>query len=328
MLDLIYTDAGHVEQGVLDGYVLTMTYGNVGNSFEAVFGTQSAPPLCGGCLIYCEGTEYGGIVREGETRTEDGTTRFKGSTWHGVLDEHVIRPPAGQTHLKLDCDANDALRAIVGSIGLEDVFSVPTVPSGIHVNADIRYRKAYAAIVAMLARAGARLAISWQRDHAILSAVPATTWNTMNSSNADFVIRKAFRPKNHLVCLGKGEMLARAVVDVYADEHGGVSRTQSLFGLDEVEDTYVATIDDAGELYEKGAEKLAEMQETDEVDMQSELVDDYAIGDLVTVANLEAGQTASASVTSKTVTIADGVASFSCDVGPISDLTDIGSEME
>ena len=70
------------------------------------------------------------------------------------------------------------------------------------------------------------------------------------------------------------------------------------------------------------------MQETDEVDMQSELVDDYAIGDLVTVANLEAGQTASASVTSKTVTIADGVASFSCDVGPISALTDIGSEME
>lgn len=328
MLDLIYTDENHVEQGVLDGYVLTMTYGNIGNSFEAVFGTKSAPPLVGGCMIYCEGTEYGGIVRDAETRTEDGTTRFKGCTWHGVLDEHVIAPPTGQTHLKLDCDANDALRVIVDAIGLSDVFSVPPGPSGIDVKANIRYRKAYSATVAMLAKVGARLSIAWQRDHAVLSAIPTTTWSTMNSSNADFVIRKAYRPVNHLVCLGKGEMLARVVVDVYADRDGAVSGTQSLTGLEEVVDTYVATTDDAGELYEKGAEKLAELQETDEVEMQSELVDDYAIGDLVTVANLEAGQTASASVTSKTVTIADGVASFSCDVGPASDLTDIGEEME
>lgn len=328
MLDLIYTNQERVEQGVLDGYVLTMTYGCTENNFEAVFGTQSAPALTGGCLVYCEGTEYGGIVRERETRTDDGTSRFIGSTWHGVLDEHVIEPPSGQTHLKLDCDAHEALGIIVASVGLADIFAVSARPSGIHVKADIRYRRAYAAIVAMLAREGAKLTVRWQRDRALLSAEPAALWSSMNSSNANFAIRKNYRPVNHLICLGKGEMLERAIVHVYADDRGNVSRVKRLSGLDEVSDTYVVTTDSADELYAKGADRLAKLQETDEVDMQSELIDDYAIGDFVTAANLEAGQSADAIVTSKTVTIADGIASFSCDVGSTSELTDIGSEME
>lgn len=328
MLDLIYTDAERVEQGVLGGYVLAMTYGSAENSFELVFGTQNTPPLSGGCLVYCEGSEYGGIVRACETRTDDGTSRFTGSTWHGVLDEHIVCPPAGQTHLMLDCDAHDAIRSIIDAIGMADTFAVAGAASGIHVRSEIRYRPAYAAMVAMLAKAGAKLTIRWERERAVLSAEAATTWATMNSSNADFTIRNTFRPVNHLVCLGKGEMLERDVVHVYADEHGAVSKKQSLFGLDEVTGTYVATTEGADELYEKGAENLAELQERDEVETESELVDDYAIGDLVTVANLEAGQTASAMVASKTVTIADGVASFSCDVGSMSALTDIGEEME
>lgn len=328
MLDLIYTDEERVEQGVLDGYVLSMTYGAAENNFELVFGTQSAPPLSGGCLIYCEGSEYGGIVRGCETRTEDGTSRYVGSTWHGVLNEHIVCPPANQTHLKLDCDAHDALRAIIEAIGMTGIFDVAKGASGIRVRAEVRYREAYAAMVAMLAKAGAKLAIRWERDRALLSAEPCAVWSTMNSSNADFTIKKTFRPVNHLVCLGKGEMLERTVVHVYADEHGSISRTKGMFGLDEVMGAHVSTTEDAGELYEEGAESLAELQECDEVDMQSELVDDYAIGDLVTVANLEAGQTASAMVASKTVTIADGMASFSCDVGSTSALTDIGEEME
>lgn len=328
MLDIIYTDAEHVEQGVLSGCIYTSTHGNVENSFEAVFGARNAPDLSNGCFIYCEGTEYGGIVRDLESRTDDGTKRFKGPTWHGVINQRFIEPLPGKTHFIVNCDANDALGQIIDHIGLSDVFKVDSSPAGFNVKAEIRFRRAYDAIIAMLSKAGGKLCVRWQRNYATLSAAKAATWDSMNSSNADFTIRKCLRPPNHLLCLGKGEMLARLVCHVYADENGVISSEQSLFGLDEVMERYVSTEDTLDGLYAEGVEELEKLQGTDEVDMSSELVDDYAVGDLVSVANLEANQSATAVVTSKTVTIADGMASFSCDVGSASDLLGIEEEME
>ena len=155
MYDLIYTNASHVEQGALDGYALTMTFGDVDNDFDCVFGSQNAPPLEGGCLLYAEDTEYGGIVRGKGTSTSDGTTTFSGSTWHGVINEHVLKPPSGQTHLKLRGDAHTALRAVIEACGLGQWFKVAEGDSGIQVSADVRYARAYDAVAAMLAKSRA-----------------------------------------------------------------------------------------------------------------------------------------------------------------------------
>lgn len=326
MYDLIYTDAAQVEQGALDGYALTMTFGDVDNSFDIVFGTPSAPKLAGGCLLFCEGTEYGGIVRSKATKTEDGTTRFLGSTWHGVMNEHIIYPPRGQTHLRLKGDAHEALRTIVAAVGLERWFKVAEGDSGILVDAEIRYKKAYDAACSMLAKSEAKLKVAWMRDRAELSAVPAAVHDAMNSDNADFTINQGFRPVNHLLLLGKGEYLDRAVGELFTDEAGNVSREQHFFGLDEVMDVFEDTNAEIEELYEKGAERLIELQDVDEIDVQSELVDDYDVGDYVTVTNLEADQTATAVVTSKTVTLANGEPTFSCEIGSASALFDLNKD--
>jgi len=55
-------------------------------------------------------------------------------------------------------------------------------------------------------------------------------------------------------------------------------------------------------------------------------VDDYDVGDYVTVTNLEAGQTATAVVTSKTVTLANGEPTFSCEIGSASALFDLNKD--
>lgn len=326
MYDLIYTDPAHKEQGALDGYALTMTFGDVDNNFECVFGTQNAPPLAGGCLMYAEDTEYGGIVRGKETSTTDGTTAFTGSTWHGIMNEHVICPPKGSTHLRLRGDAHDALRLIVETCGLGKWFKVAEGESGIRVSADIRYLAAYDAAVSMLAKAGAKLVIKWRRDRAELSAVEAVNHDQMNSDNANFTIKEGFRPPNHMVLLGTGEMLDRITSEIFIDEEGKVSKNQHYFGLDEVMAKFEDTNADLEELEAKGAEKLIELQDVNEIDVSSELVDDYDVGDYVTVTNLDAGQTATATVTSKTVTLIDGEPTFSCEIGSASALFDLNKE--
>lgn len=323
MYDLIYTDSNHVEKGVLDGYALSMTFGDVDNTFDCVFGAQHAPNLSGGCMLYAEDTEYGGIVRSKSTSTESGTTTFSGSTWHGVINEHVLCPPEGETHLKLRGDAHEALRTVIEAIGLNSWFQVASGDSGIQVSADIRFVPAYDAITAMLARAGAKLIIRWKRDHAELSAAAATNHDSMNSDNADFTIKEGYRPVNHLLLLGTGEMLDRIVSDIYIGADGSVTHTQYYTGLDEVTAKYEDTNAELVELEEKGTDKLIEMQDVNEIDVSSELVDDYDVGDYVTATNLDAGQSATAVVTSKTVTLIDGMPTFSCEIGAVSALYEL-----
>lgn len=326
MYDLIYTDASHKEQGALDGYALTMTFGDVDNSFDCVFGTQNAPPLVGGCLMYAEDTEYGGIVRGKDTSTSDGTTTFRGSTWHGILNEHIISPADGETHVRLRGDAHDALRLVIERCGLGKWFKVAEAASGISVNADIRHLPAYDAIVSTLAKVNAKLVIKWKRDRAELSAVEAVNHDQMNSDNANFTIKEGFRPTNRLILLGTGEMLDRVTSELYIGKDGEVSTTQYYFGLDEVMGKFEDTSAELDKLIEKGREKLIELQDVNEIDVSSELVDDYDVGDYVTVTNLDAGQTATAVVTSKTVTLIDGEPTFSCEIGSASALFDLNKE--
>ena len=326
MFDLIYTDPEGVEQGALDGYALTMTYGDVDNDFDLVFGSQNAPNLTDRCLVYAEDTEYGGIVRGKKTSTSDGTTDFTGDTWHGVMNGHVLCPPSGQTHMRLRGDAHDALRAIVEACGLGQWFTVASGESGITVSADIRYVKAYDAAASMLARSSAKLVIKWKRDHAELSAALAVNHDSMNSDNANFTIEEGYRPPNHIILLGKGEMLDRIVAELFMDGDGEVSQTQYYYGIDEVTVVFEDTNAELADLLAKGAEKLLEMQDVNDIDVSSELVDDYDVGDYVTVTNLEAGQSATATVTSKTVTLIDGVPTFSCEIGSASALFDLNEE--
>lgn len=328
MYDLIYTNAEMVEQGALDGYVLTMTYGDTDNDFDCVFGTKTAPPLTGGCLIFVEGTEYGGIVRYKDTSTKDGTTTYRGSTWHGVMNEHYLYPPQGQTHLKVAGDAHEALRAIIANAGLEKWFKVADGDSGISVQGEFRYAKAYDSIASMLARYSAKLKIAWRRNYAELSVVEAHEWATMNEDNAQFTIKQGYRPPNHMLLLGKGEMLDRDIGDLYMDSDGNVTTEKHFFGVDEVMCVYEDTNSEGEELRAKGAKKLLELQNTDDIDVSSELVDDYDVGDYVTVANLDADQKATAVVSCKTVTLEDGEPTFSCEIGSASALFDLTAREE
>ena len=111
--DLTYTDASWTELGVVTEYELDMAWGIDENDFEL-----SAPGASGiepGSRVFVPGTEYGGVVSvlcPARTRYGD-TIAYKGRTWHGILDDHVIFPPSGRSHLAVSGDANAVLRQLV-----------------------------------------------------------------------------------------------------------------------------------------------------------------------------------------------------------------------
>ena len=225
-MDLNYTDANRVDQGVLEAYTLDMAYGADENSFECA--VDSGDHCCTArSLIYAEGEEYGGIVDSVAVDTESETITYKGRTWHGILEGKAICPEQGQDHLVLNGDANAVLGRLIGMIGLSDLFEASAQQSGITIR-DYqvpRYVYAYSGIRSMLREFGGKLHIKWTGSKVQLSALPEMDYSQdeeFDASQTNFVLEQKYRPLNHVICLGQGNLSDRAVIHIFCDANGGI----------------------------------------------------------------------------------------------------------
>jgi hypothetical protein len=326
MEQLIYTDANRIDQGVLNNATLDLEYGRdeseQANTFEVSIDRNSKIRLEDKALVYIEGTEYGGKITGIGTNTTEDVITYKGMTWHGLLNAHVLGPDNGQDYLVLTGEAHAIIRSLIERMNLQDTFTSPMTSSGITVDYQVRYEYGYFAILAMLNASSAKLKMTFDGGMMVLSAEPIADYSDsdeLDTTQIELEIDKDYLPVNHLVCLGEGELKNRIVLHFYADANGNVSTTQSLFGADENTLIYDYTNADSNELNEKGQEKLKELQNCDtvKVDIPEGRVLD--IGDLVGAIDPITGIYVATEVTYKTVTISsNGLASIAYKVGDTS----------
>lgn len=326
MEQLIYTDANRIDQGVLGNATLDLEYGrdesDQANTFEVSIDRNSKIRLEDKALVYIEGTEYGGKITGIGTNTGEDVITYKGMTWHGLLNAHVLGPDSGQDYLVLSGEAHTVIRSLIERMNLQDIFTAPMTSSGININYQVRYEYGYFTILAMLAASSAKLKMTYDNGMVVLSAEPIADYSDsdeLDTTQIELEIDKDYLPVNHLVCLGEGELKNRIVLHFYADADGNVSTTQSLFGADENTLIYDYTNADSNELSEKGQEKLKELQNCDtvKVDIPEGRVLD--IGDLVGAIDPITGIYVATEVTYKTVTISsNGLVSIAYKVGDTS----------
>ena len=181
---LICTDASRRDLRALDDCTMDMEFGDGGgdaNTFELRMPVASAPEgLTFGSLVYVDGTEYGGIVDDvgSDTTGRIHKAVYGGRTWHGVLEGRVLRPDRGADYLSVSGEANAVLLQLVHRMGLAGLFAVDASDSGIRVGYRFaRYVAGYAGLRAMLASAGAKLAMRWDGGKVVLSAMPRRDWS-------------------------------------------------------------------------------------------------------------------------------------------------------
>ena len=240
------------------------------NDFELV--VDGVDGLVGpGSFVAIEGTDVGGVVDGVDLSVRGGRSAatWRGRTWAGILAARVIVPPPGQDHAVATGDAHEWLSGVVASLGLQGVFSVPTSPAGVDMGgyALPRFCDAYGGVCGALASVGHRLDVRREDGSTVLRAVPADTVGDVDSDAVDFDLSRLWRPVNHLVCAGAGEMQQRLVVHLYADADGNVGEQQSLFGIDEVAELYDYANADEQQLREDGRKKLSEMQQQGKVEV-------------------------------------------------------------
>lgn len=272
-MDLIYMNPEREDVGILSNYELDIAFGSDENDFECRIAKDMH--CCEeGWFFYIENTEYGGVIDQVEVSTEEDHVIYKGRSWHGILEKKVLCPEAGQDYLILDGEANEVLAGLIQQIGLEDLFRVSTNVSDIDIGAYKmeRYISAYTGINKMLHEFGAKLKIRFRYGMVELEAVPFIDYSEdeeFDESQIAFRISKDYRPVNHLVCLGQGNLKDRYVIHLFTDEYGEVqpysitdnpirdshyitdTSKQVLFGTDEVCEKYDYSSVETAEAYEK-----------------------------------------------------------------------------
>lgn len=308
-MDLFVTDATGRTVERLRSFELDMAFGADENDFELE--APGASEIRPGSRVFVPGTEYGGVVsvlRPARTRYGDQLS-YRGRTWHGILEDHVICPPAGQARLEVSGDACVVLRQLIARLGLGDLFSAGSY-AGINVSRSFRYDSAYSGVVAMLSAAGARLSAEWDTSamRCVLSAVAARDWGDVPgvSGSTEYSAKLDYRKYNHLIALGKGEGASRAVYHCYSDAAGNIGESQTLTGLDERAYVYDYSNAELDDLKAKAREKLAKLRQVDEIDVDLDSGAGVAVGDTVTAYSPAVGVSTRGTVTKLTVKVADG----------------------
>ena len=314
-MDLIFTNAKRVDQGVLSTYAFDLSFGASENDFEMTLGANETT-LESGAFIYIEGTEYGGTVDGLKTSTKGETISYYGRTWHGIINSKVIQPDKGEDYLVVSGDANEILSTLITRLGLSGLFVADEKMSGVSISRYQfkRYCKGYDGIREMLATNGAKLKIAWENRSVILSAAPIADYtdSPVDGDIATLTVERHEQKVNHLICLGKGDLAQREVVHLYVDQFGRIGDVQFYTGLNEIADVYDNNgAESSADLRKEGIEHLNELRNIDKAEIALPETEglSYDIGDIVGATEYKSGVSVAEAVTQKIVKINNGVVS-------------------
>ena len=317
-MDLIYTNANRIELGVLLAHSLDLSFGTdeTENDFEITLG-KSEPMLEDGAIIYIEGTEYGGIVDGMRSVSTDEVRTHMGRTWHGIINDKVICPDPGEDYLVVSGEANELIGSIISRLGLSSLFKARAESSGIDIKRYqfARYVRGYDGLRAMLSSASCKLKMAWSDTSVELYAEPIVDYTDqpVDGDEAALTVERYGSKVNHLVCLGSGTLADRMVLHLYVDQFGRIGTNQYFTNLEEIAEIYdYSSAASLEELREYGIKQLEAMRNNDKVELTAHEGSglEYDIGDIIGGTDTTTGNTASAVVTQKIVSIKNGVVSI------------------
>lgn len=318
--DKIRDDIGYIEQSA----VLDL---DIGSTFDFALTVNlkqyNSKKYAPGNILYCIGTEYGGVLDDPLISTSDNSVTFTGDTPRGILKKKVIQPPPNQAYRLISGELNTCLAALINE-QFDTLFDVSDHNTGITISSYQfdRYCTLYDGIVKMLNSVGYRLKIEFvyiENKVAIqLSAVPIVDYSNdiefSQDSNFQFKIQKYTNRYNCLIALGPGELTEREVVILYQDKDGTINVVQSVPKGDDVK-VYIYDFSSSEALETDARNKFEGINTKDTYSMTIRDNLDIEIGDIVGGRDYVTGTVITQAVTKKIIKISSGKLTISYEIG-------------
>lgn len=289
-MELILTDKNGLDLRRLDYASADFDIGNE-NDFEIIVSADDwRDDVQFGARLYVPNTEYGGIIGELETNTQENSIYIRGYTWRGLLQNKVIVPPSGSAYKTVSGDLTDNLSDVING-AFDDVIRADNALTGVTLKYSFdRYTDMLSGLTKMLLQKNYKLKFEYiQKEmgtagYVKVSAVPVVDYSDKielsQDSRVDFTMRLKKNVINHLIVLGDGELTDRNVLHLYLQEDGSIGKTQCFFGIDEIADVYEYT---GGEdLENDGINHFREILKSTSLSMDiANLNVDVSVGDIV-----------------------------------------------
>ena len=291
-MELIHADGNLIELQMLtefDAYeaISGLGYKYADNDFELQISESiwALRPIQNGHYLYQLATEWGGRV---ENIEHIGTTvKCSGPTWRGMLARKIISPPAGQAYRSVTAvDANQAISTLIGT-SFGTLFTVSAAVSGINVSGSFRYSNMLGAIHSMLQQYGARLEIIFNGTQVELSVQSSVDYVDVElSQDYEAPLESSVahgEAYNHVIALGRGELVDREVVELWRLDNGTVTSTAQP--NDATDKQFILDYPNAESLEEltnNATAKLLENSPVETIKINLEEIDtDLKLGDVV-----------------------------------------------
>lgn len=311
-MELIYADAEGIELGELSIYYLDVDIGNT-NEFQL---TLPDGVLREGYKIFAYDTEYGGLLRRIKTDTSTSDIIFGGLTWRGMLMKKVIRPATGQDYRIVSGNAAAIINGFLTETGLSGSFVCDSSAITISSYQFKRYCTLLDGIRDMLKVQSKRINIEYRPDGKIhLSVVDIIDHSELIEFSQDgdiqIILQRNNDVVNHLICLGRGDLKDREVIDLYMDAAGNVSQKQIQFGAAEVVETY--DYGSSEDLLSDGIKKLqGQVREKAELNIRDVEV---SLHDIVGARDYYSGTYIKREITNKIIRVTSGTEVIEYKVG-------------
>ncbi len=304
-MELIAIDSSFKERFIFKNGNADVAVGSNENNFQLDFDLNIFEKMKSIEFISVDKSEFGGKVTSYIIDTANKKASAKGNTWRGMLNEKIIIPPNNSDYYILSGEPYLIIEELLRHTNMNELFSVKpfNAPSVSNFKFN-RYCTLLEGINALFKQINYVLILMYENGRVYVSGLKNSLNEELDNYDCDFVIQKSTCPVNHLICLGKGDLKDRQVIDLYLQEDWTIGDNQYYIGVNERTAVYdYPNVESIEELKNKGIERLKELAAEDENIEMTLNNTDKEIGQSITVYEHFTGQSLTRQISKKVLNI-------------------------
>ena len=307
-MDLIYTIASGKDLGIVQNFTLDLAFGKDENNFALTVAKEQY-------FVYCDNTDYGGIIDSIQVDSESENIVYKGRTFQGILASKYIKPTTFKGSL------NTLVQQVLEEIGFAESFVFVRLQEDCTLEEYKleEYTNAYQTLLTVLEKVNCKMQLQFMNRAIQLQLLPIIDYSELDhweSSLLNCTVEKVYNNVNHLIVYNAD---TEKKLDLYLDANSTISTEQVYTGMDERVAVLLSSNISEEEMRKEGEDELKKLQDINSISVNISGKDTtcYDILDRVGLIEQRTGIEIKQKITKKIITMTDDSLNIEYQTGEI-----------